>query len=805
MSIKINRVVKTNIIDQILKVLQIDQWFVLLDLALLITAILMAFTEATIMFFHAIFLLLTFGAFYWQFQAFVLRTGFWVSVTSLIMLSAVLVGELPWEELIEIPALVAILSSVFIIAGRRARAEESLRYALQETNQHQAEIFALWESSRAVLAFRDFENTARSIFDSCKHLIGATSGYVALLSEDRTGNELLFLDTGGDICAVGPTFSMPIHGLPEKAIRAGKPVFENNFYSSEWARFLPEGYTDLNNVLFAPLMIDKSAAGLLGLANKPGGFTENDIYRASAFSELVAIALFNSRNLESLQNSEERFRSVAQTAREAMITVDSDGHIVFWNKAATTIFGYLEAEAIGKPLSLIMPGRFHLTHQKGIERVRSTGTSQIFGKTIEIVGLRKGGVEFPIELSLSSWKIKNEVFFSGVIRDITERKQAEEVELLYREKLRQANESLEKRVLERTVELTEVNAALVHEITRHKQTAETLRESEERYRHLVELGFQAVAIHKRGNFVYVNSPTVELVGADGPEELIGKPLREFIHPDDWDLVQARLKQVREEGKGMPLAETRLIRLDGSMAEVEIMSVPIIYQGQTAVQSVIRDISMRKQAETARAQERAWIARNLHDSLGHSLAYLHLKLSELSGEGGLVDVEKIQQNLGQMRDVVNQAYETVRGILAASLPSNATDLVTALLIQARTVGKRANFEVQLTSKGQSRPLPPVMQQQLLYILQEALVNVEKHANARNVKINLQWSETILTITVSDDGCGFPPDLPQLNGHFGLAIMQERVREIKGHLTLSPSPEGGTQLSLSLPLDSVESAT
>ncbi len=792
-------------IRNILKALQIDQWFVLLDLALLMTIILMVFTEAMILFFHAIFLLLTFGAFYWQFRAFVLRTGFWVSVASVIMLSAVLTGELPGEELIEIPALIAILALVFVIAGHRARAEEALHHALRETKQRQAEVSALWESSRTVLAYRDFEDTARSIFDSCKHLIGATSGCVALLTEDGTEDELLFLDTGGDTFTIDPTLSMPVRGLREKAIRTGKPVFENDFPSSEEARFLPEGEADLNNVLFAPLMIGGRAVGLLGLANKPGDFTENDAYMTSVFSELAAIALFNNRNLESLQNSEERFRSVAQTASEAMITVDNGGNIIFWNKAAATMFGYLEDQAVGRPLTFIMPDRFRLAYRKGIARVVSTGTSDMFGKVVEMFGLRRDGAEFPIELSLSSWKIKKEIFFTGVIRDITERKQAEAAEMLHKEELRQANEALEKRVLERTVELTEVNAELVREITQHKQTAETLRESEERYRHLVELGFQAIVIHSQGKFVYVNGPAVELVGAVSPEEVIGKPLREFVHPDEWDLVQAQLKQIQEEGKGVPLAELRLIRRDGANVEVEAMSVPIIYQGQAAVQSVIRDISVRKQAESERARERARIARDLHDSLGHSLAYLHLKLSELSGEDALADVEKAQQNLGQMCDVANQAYEVVRGMLAASLPSNSTDLVTALLIQARTVGKRANFEVQLTSQGQSRPLPPVMQQQLLYIFQEALANVEKHADARQVEINLKWSETTLTITLADDGCGFPPDVPQLKGHFGLAIMQERAQGINGHLTLSPSPDGGTQLILHLPLASVESVT
>ncbi len=308
----------------------------------------------------------------------------------------------------------------------RERADNALRQALQEARQRQAEILALLEGSRTVLAHSDFETAARSIFDSCKRLIGATAGYVALLTEDGTENEVLFLDSGGAPCTVDPTLPMPARGLREETYRSGKIAYENDFPNSEWTRFLPEGHARLDNVLFAPLVVKGITVGLLGLANKPGGFTENDARIASAFGELAAIALFNSRTLESLQNSEERFRSVAQTAGEAIITIDSRGNIIFWNKAATTIFGYTPDEAIGKPLTFIMPERFHSAHQNGIERVVSTGKSRILGKTVEMVGLRRDNSEFPVELTLSTWKIKEEIFFTGIVKDITERKQAED-------------------------------------------------------------------------------------------------------------------------------------------------------------------------------------------------------------------------------------------------------------------------------------------------------------------------------------------------------------------------------------------
>ena len=128
---------------------------------------------------------------------------------------------------------------------------------------------------------------------------------------------------------------------------------------------------------------------------------------------------------QELRESEQRFHSVVDSAHDAIITIDSYGKITFWNKAAETIFGYTADEIVGKPVSMIMPERFREKHQQGLNRVISTGKSKIIGKTIEVVGLKKDGREFPLGLSLAKWETKKEIFFTGILRDITERKRAE--------------------------------------------------------------------------------------------------------------------------------------------------------------------------------------------------------------------------------------------------------------------------------------------------------------------------------------------------------------------------------------------
>lgn len=198
-------------------------------------------------------------------------------------------------------------------------------------------------------------------------------------------------------------------------------------------------------------------------------------------------------------------------------------------------------------------------------------------------------------------------------------------------------------------------------------------------------------------------------------------------------------------------------------------------------------------------ERRRIARELHDSLGQSLGYLHLKLDQLTNSNTMHEITAIQCELEQMRDVVDTAYEQLRGKLVDLRSYTPADLAMAIENYARTVGRRASFEVRLVSRGEPRPLAPQARREILYLVREALINAEKHANAQEVNIELVWARDGLTINVADDGRGFDPDALRSNGHLGLAIMQERAREINGRLALTSRPQAGTQLSLWVPID------
>jgi diguanylate cyclase (GGDEF)-like protein/PAS domain S-box-containing protein len=150
--------------------------------------------------------------------------------------------------------------------------------------------------------------------------------------------------------------------------------------------------------------------------------------------ELTKANLFMQEEIErraqtenALRKSEERFRSVIETAAEAIITLDQNGRILAWNPAAEIIFGYSGPEALGKSITQIVNEFFdHHYYQDAINRLLIPDQELGAGFTLQAIGNRKDGTEFPVEISLAAWKIKEEVNLTIILRDTTERRRAEE-------------------------------------------------------------------------------------------------------------------------------------------------------------------------------------------------------------------------------------------------------------------------------------------------------------------------------------------------------------------------------------------
>lgn len=310
------------------------------------------------------------------------------------------------------------LHSTIQMAYSKWQTDQRLEHALNVSVQRQAEVYALLKGARAVLTYQEFDQAARAIFDAACELIGAVSGYVAMLNDDGSENELLFLEAGGLPCEVDPALPMPVRGLRAEAYHTGQAVYDNQFATSQWWDFLPDGHVELRNVLFAPLNLDGKTVGIIGLANKPGDFTDHDAQMATAFGELASIALRNSRTLADLRESEHTARALIEAPTDSMFLLAPDSTILDLNETAARKLGQTRQDLLNRRALDLFPARVAAHRQQRIQDVLSTGQPVHFEDERE--GMWFDTIVYPVPDPDGTI-----TRLATVARDVTERKQFE--------------------------------------------------------------------------------------------------------------------------------------------------------------------------------------------------------------------------------------------------------------------------------------------------------------------------------------------------------------------------------------------
>ena len=283
------------------------------------------------------------------------------------------------------------------------------------------------------------------------------------------------------------------------------------------------------------------------------------------------------------EGGEKLFRELIATDPDARIFVDSDGMIALANPQAEQLFGYTSQEMLGQPADLLLPTRFRgkqPDHPQGY-----FGDLQAWPKWTDfgISGLHKDGVEFPVELSRSPLETNAGVFISNVIRGMTMHKPT-------KVNRHRTQESLEQQVEGRPTELTTANES--------QQVEQILQKSEDHYRRLVELCPEPIIVHSQEKFVYLNDAAIKLFGATSPQELIGKPVASFIHPDDQQAVEEQIRESYEDDKQIKYLHRKIVCLDQQVIDIELSPISITYKKQDARLAVLKDITQQKQAEIA---------------------------------------------------------------------------------------------------------------------------------------------------------------------------------------------------------------
>lgn len=246
---------------------------------------------------------------------------------------------------------------------------------------------------------------------------------------------------------------------------------------------------------------------------------------------------------EKLRKSEEKYRDLIEISPDAIYVVDAKGVCVLGNRAGAELAGIPRDELVGTLVTdTYLPEERHL-FQERLKKLQGKSTLRFERKFV-----RKNGEIVPVEVSVSAIRGG---YFQAILRDISERKRAEEA----------------------------------------------LKESEERYRVLVEFSPNSICVHRDGKLLYVNPAGVRLFGAANLEELVGRSVLDFIHPDSLPVVRERLRQLRA-GETTPLIEEKFVTLKGEVRDVEVTAIPIIWEHEPAAQVMIRDITERKRAEEA---------------------------------------------------------------------------------------------------------------------------------------------------------------------------------------------------------------
>jgi PAS domain S-box-containing protein len=388
---------------------------------------------------------------------------------------------------------------------------------------------------------RNFEESARHIYGICKTLIGATCGYLALLTEDGLQNKVLFLDNGGLPCDVDPDLPMPIRGLWGVAYETGEVEYENDFSRCEWVRFMPSGHVQLQNVMFAPLNFGRETVGVMGLANKPVGFTEYDKDVAKLFGDIAALALKHTRSLEMLEERDKFSANLLAKSPNPILVINPDRSVRFVNQAFEKLTGFTANEIIGlkDPYPWWPDEAIHAT-QADFDKAVVHGAEKI-----EKLFKKKTGEAFSVEITLKpAFKGDKLEYYLANWVDISERKRAEIA----------------------------------------------LRKSEAHMKSIFSAVPTGIGVIRDRIFMQVNEKFCEMVGCS-EDELIGQNSR-MVYPSDEEFEKVgreKYAQIMETGTGT--IETVLRCKDGTIINVLLSSTPIEMNDLSAgVTFTVQDIT-----------------------------------------------------------------------------------------------------------------------------------------------------------------------------------------------------------------------
>lgn len=473
---------------------------------------------------------------------------------------------------------------------------------------------------------------------------------------------------------------------------------------------------------------------------------------------LVASATILPRMVRPLVNNivdaRTRLHALLEHIPDAVITTGADGRIIGVNPAAEVTFCARAADLVGRHMGQLVELR------GGDRQVVRAGVST----AIQATGQRPNGSRFPAELRIAGFVVKEQALSVAVIRDVSEREAA----------------------------------------------MKALSDSRETFRVLVENVPDAIVRFDRQGVCIYASPSLERCLGIAPAAVMGRDEIMLCRAGLPHVLFAKLPVVFESGEEASAEFTDDSR--GDMRCFHVRMVPESAEEGTIVRvlCVIRDITRIRNAESALRdlvahhttvieQQRKHIAREIHDELGQVLTALktELALTGMRMAGG--DSNELRDRIAIMQDLSNRAIQTVRNVARALRPATLDlGIVNAIDWLGRDFERRTGVHCLLNLPEEELELEDALATNLFRIVQEALTNVERHADAGTVEVTLRCSDRGIHLSVLDDGVGFAAEELAPQASFGLQGIRERAAMMNGQAAVR-SEEQGTSVIVFIPLD------
>lgn len=433
--------------------------------------------------------------------------------------------------------------------------------------------------------------------------------------------------------------------------------------------------------------------------------------------------------------------AIIDSTDDAILSKTREGIVTSWNRGAERLYGYLAEEAIGRPISFLVP-------PERLDELQQITETILRGERVdrlETERVSKDGRQIKVSLTLSPILTSD-----GAIIGVS---------------------------------------TIARDITQQKLLESSLQESEKRYRTLIEMAPEAVVVHQDGRFVYANCAALGIFGARALDQLQQNSLLDLVHPDEREAVRERIRQLLD-GEEIPLREFRLRRLTGEEVSVEASSTLIDYHGRPSVQIIARDITERKRGE----QERE----SLEDALRRSEQRFRLMTDSMpqiawtANPDGSIDYINANFELytGIQRgapQIVDNLADPERLILALVHPDDAEPTAKAWLSAVHT-GQIYQYETRIRRADGayhwhlSRAIPERDEQGAVVKWYGTATDVN---DLRETQEKLRASEATLKLAVEVTGLGiFDLDLRSGEGNWSDIA--------KRHYGLPP--EGQADLSL-----------